>query len=126
MASTSNVVTGGEASGPVELVSRDVLVSAAAERLVEDAKPTGIALTGEGDLVAGLVQRVLQAALESEITCHLGYESHAVEGRGSGNSRDGYYPKTVCTEIGDVGLRVPRDRNASRLVSVACRGSIRW
>ena len=63
MASTSNVVTGGEASGPVELVSRDVLVSAAAERLVEDAKPTGIALTGEGDLVAGLVQRVLQAAL---------------------------------------------------------------
>jgi transposase-like protein len=41
---------------------------------------------------------------------HLGYERHAIEGRGSGNSRNGTYPKTVVTEIGEIELAVPRDR----------------
>jgi transposase-like protein len=48
-----------------------------------------------------------------ELTDHLGYERHAVEGRGSGNSRNGSYPKTVTTDIGKVDVRVPRDRNGS-------------
>jgi len=47
------------------------------------------------------------------MTDQLGYEPHASEGRGAGNSRNGHYPKTVTTEIGEVELRVPRDRNAS-------------
>jgi transposase-like protein len=47
------------------------------------------------------------------MTDHLGYERHAAEGRSSGNSRNGSYPKTVTTDIGKVDLRVPRDRNAS-------------
>jgi transposase-like protein len=51
--------------------------------------------------------------LEVEMTDHLGYERHAVEGRNTGNSRDGSYPKTVTTELGRVRLDVPRDRNAS-------------
>lgn len=33
-----------------------------------------------------------------------------MEGRGSGNSRNGTYPKTVTTEIGEIELAVPRDR----------------
>jgi transposase-like protein len=32
---------------------------------------------------------------------------------GRANSRNGHYPKTVKTEIGEVDLRVPRDRNGS-------------
>jgi putative transposase len=55
----------------------------------------------------------LQTGLEVELTEHLGYEPHSVEGRGSGNSRNGSYPKTVTTDIGTVDLRVPRDRNGS-------------
>ena len=47
------------------------------------------------------------------MTDHLGYERHAAEGRGSGNSRNGTTAKTVTTEVGKVDLRVPRDRNAS-------------
>lgn len=35
----------------------------------------------------------------------------AIEGRGSGNSRNGHYPKTVRIEVGDVRVEVPRDRN---------------
>jgi transposase-like protein len=56
---------------------------------------------------------VLQTGLEVEMTGHLGYEPHAVEGRNSGNSRNGSYPKTVTTEIGQVELAVPRDRNGT-------------
>src|SRR3546814_16671215 len=43
----------------------------------------------------------------------LGYEPYDPAGRGSGNSRNGYSAKTVTTEIGDVDLRVPRDRNGT-------------
>jgi len=91
----------------------DSLVAATAERLVDQAKATGVALTGEGGLLTDLVRQVLQGALGVEMAEHLGYERHAVEGRGSGNSRNGYYPKTVRTEIGDVEVQVPRDRNAT-------------
>lgn len=114
MTSTSNTTTETEAVMATGLVlPPDALLNAAADQLVEQAKATGAALTGEGGLLTGLVQRVLQGALESEITDHLGYEPHAAEGRGSGNSRNGHYPKTVRTEIGDVDVRIPRDRNGS-------------
>jgi putative transposase len=44
---------------------------------------------------------------------HLGYGPHERAGRGSGNSRNGAYDKTVVTEIGEVGLRIPRDRQGT-------------
>jgi putative transposase len=44
------------------------------------------------------------------MTEHLGFERNAVEGRGSGNSRNGHTTKTVTTESGPVEVRVPRDR----------------
>jgi len=91
----------------------DGRLAAVADRLVGQARAEGVALTGEGGLLTGLVQQVLQGALEAEISDHLGYQPHAMEGRGSGNSRNGHYPKKVRTEIGDVDLRIPRDRNGS-------------
>jgi putative transposase len=84
-----------------------------AAELVERARSEGVELTGEGGLLTALVRQVLQAGLEVEMTDHLGYQPHAPEGRGSGNSRNGHYPKTVTTEIGEVELRVPRDRNST-------------
>jgi len=84
-----------------------------AAELVERARSEGVELTGDNGLLTALVRQVLQTGLEVEMTDHLGYEPHAAEGRGSGNSRNGHYPKTVTTEVGQVDLRVPRDRNAS-------------
>src|SRR5438874_5925003 len=84
-----------------------------AEQLVARARAEGVELTGDDGLLTALVRRVLQTGLEVEMTEHLGYEPHAVEGRGSGNSRNGSYPKTVTTDVGPVELRVPRDRNAT-------------
>jgi putative transposase len=85
-------------------------LEAVAEALVERAQAQGVELTGPGGLLTGLVQRVLQTALDAELTDHLGYERHDPTGRGSGNSRNGSYPKTVRTDVGDVEVAVPRDR----------------
>ena len=81
-----------------------------AELLVARARSEGVELTGEDGLLTGLVRQVLQTGLEVEMAEHLGYERHAVEGRGSQNSRNGSSSKRLKTEIGEVDLRVPRDR----------------
>lgn len=95
---------------PPGALARSDDLAVIAGRLVEQAKTEGIALTGEGGLLPALVARVLETGLHAELTEHLGYERHAVEGRGSGNSRNGTFPKTVTTEIGEVQIAVPRDR----------------
>jgi transposase-like protein len=103
----------------IERVSTDLVLppdaslALVAERLVEQARHDQVSLTGEGGLLTGLVQQVMQTALDTELTDHLGYEQHSSDGWGSGNSRNGSYPKTVATEIGDVRLDIPRDRNGS-------------
>lgn len=81
-----------------------------AQALVARARADGVELTGDGGLLTGLVRQVLQAGLEVEMEDHLGYAAHDPVGRGSGNSRNGTYPKTVTTEVGQVELAVPRDR----------------
>lgn len=60
-----------------------------AEQLVEEARATGVSLVGPGGLLADITKRVLETGLEVEMTEHLGYEKHAVEGRDGGNSRNG-------------------------------------
>ncbi len=82
-----------------------------AELLVERAREDGVALTGEGGLLTELMRHVLQTGLEVEMVEHLGYEAHERGKRVGANARNGYYDKTVTTEIGEVELRVPRDRD---------------
>ena len=59
-------------------------LGAVADALVEQARVDGVDLTGPGGLLTGLVQRVLQGTLESEMTDHLGYEPHAPRRQGVG------------------------------------------
>jgi putative transposase len=79
-----------------------------AEQLLAAAKAQGVALTGPGGLPTGLTRQVLQTALETELTDHLGHE-HGGTPAGE-NGRNGHSPKTVRTEIGPVTVKVPRDR----------------
>ena len=78
------------------------------ELLVARARTEGVELTGEDGLLTGLVRQV-----EVEMAERLGYERNAPEGRGTPNSRNGSSPKRVKTEIGQVDLRVPRDRGGT-------------
>jgi putative transposase len=84
-----------------------------AERLVEEARATGVNLVGPGGLLTDVTKRVLETGLEVEMSEHLGYEKHAVEGRDGGNSRNGTRGKTILTDIGPVEIDVPRDRHGT-------------
>jgi putative transposase len=81
-----------------------------AVELVNRARSQGVELAGENGLLTAMVRQVLQTGLNVELAEHLGYQPHAVEGRGSGNSRNGSYSKTVTTDIGPVEIDMPRDR----------------
>jgi len=105
-------VEASEASRPVEL-SADLLDDQLIGQLVDRAKAGGLQLTGEGGLLQQLTKRVLESALEGEITDHLGYDKHDATGDGSGNSRNGTRSKTVLTDVGPVEIEVPRDRAGS-------------
>lgn len=60
-----------------------------------------------------LFRDVLQEALEAEMDEVLGYGKYDVSQKNSvNNSRNGYSPKTIKTELGPVKLNIPRDRNS--------------
>src|ERR1700712_3002732 len=84
-----------------------------AEELVAAARGQGIELTGPNGLLTGLTRQVLQTALEVEMAEHLGYDKHDPAGRNGANSRNGSTPKTVRTEMGEITLQIPRDREGS-------------
>ena len=61
-----------------------------------------------------LFKQGIEEMLKGELDEHLGYSKHTKEGYNTGNSRNGFFPKTVTTEnIGEVVLNIPRDRNGA-------------
>ena len=60
-------------------------------------------------LTRDLMKTVVESALNTELDEHLGYERNAKSD--GGNSRNGYYPKTLKSSSGEVEISVPRDRN---------------
>jgi putative transposase len=86
----------------------------AVRELVKAARARGEDLTGPEGLLKAITKQVIEAALEEEMTEHVGYDRHAVEGRNGANSRNGTRPKTVLTDnAGPVQVEVPRDRDGS-------------
>jgi len=67
-------------------------------------------ILGKEGLLKELTKRLVERALEGEMTEHLGYEPHASDGKNTGNSRNGKTPKTVKTDHAEVDISVPRDR----------------
>jgi len=87
---------------------------AAIRELVVAARARGEDLTGPDGLLKVLTKTVLETALEEELSEHLGYDKHAVEGRNGANSRNGRRTKTVTTDaVGSVQIEVPRDRDGT-------------
>lgn len=83
------------------------------DELVARAESQGLQLSGEGGLLQQLTKRVLELALDGEMTDHLGYDKHDPAGKNGGNSRNGKREKTVLTDVAPVELEVPRDREGS-------------
>jgi putative transposase len=66
---------------------------------------------GKDGIFSRLFSKTIEEMLEAELTTELGYERYEVEGRNSGNSRNGYYTRKMRTSGGDAEIKVPRDRN---------------
>ena len=67
-----------------------------------------------GALTQQLVKLTVETALNAELDEHLGYEKHALEGRGTGNSRNGYSAKRLKGQHGEVPIHAysgERDRS---------------
>src|SRR6202163_810792 len=67
-------------------------------------------IAGPGGLLGQLTKRLVERAMEVELTDHLGYELHQEPAGGTGNTRNGAMSKTLLTEQGAVGIDTPRDR----------------
>ena len=70
-------------------------------------------IVGPGGLLSQLTKRLVERALEVEITDHLGYERHQEPPGGTGNTRNGSTAKRLVTEHGEVPIDTPRDRDGS-------------
>lgn len=110
---TSENVAEPEAVEPSKRVPAKAVDDQLIDELVGRAQAEGLQLTGEGGLLQQLTKRLLESALEGEITDHLGYDKHDPAGRNGGNSRNGTRSKTVLGDVGPVEITVPRDRDGS-------------
>ena len=70
-------------------------------------------IAGPGGLLAELTKRLVERAMEVELTDHVGYEPHREPLGGAENQRNGTSPKTLITEHGKVAIDAPRDRDGS-------------
>ena len=82
-------------------------------------------LTGDGGFVPALIKAALERGLQVELSDHLGYEKGDPEASAFANSRNGSTPKTVATQVGDVDLAVPRDREGTFTPQLVPKGSRR-
>ncbi len=102
-----------ESNGSARDAVNDLIEAGLLDRLMERVDGDALQLTGEGGFLPEMIKAVLERGLQAELTDHLGYEKGDPAGRGSPNSRNGSTPKTLSTEVGEVPLAVPRDRNSS-------------
>ena len=92
---------------------RELFTDEMLDQLMAATDERGLSLTGEGGFLPEMIKAVLERGMEAELTDHLGYEKGDRAGHGSGNSRNGTTPKTLGTEVGDIDLEQPRDRNST-------------
>jgi len=95
----------------ISVVDKPVIDDATLDRLMAQVDRDGLELLGPNGVLTELTSRIMNRALEVEMSDHLGYEKGDPAGHGSGNNRNGTSPKMVLTDAGAVPVEVPRDRN---------------
>ena len=83
-------------------------------------------IVGPGGLLADLTRRLVERAMDAELTEHLGYEHGQPPPGGAGNTRNGTTPKTLATEHGSVRIEAPRDRQGSFAPQIVPKGKRRF
>ena len=75
------------------------------------------------DVLKDIFGPLMEDMLKGELDSHLGYEKHDQAPKETENRRNGSYPKTVRTKMGEVPLSIPRDRNGEFEPSLVPNGS---
>ena len=88
---------------------RDELID---ELLKDYKKPEDI--IGENGLLKELTKALLERALNSELTHHLGCDKHSPEGKNGGNSRNGKSTKTLKSDHGELAFLSEADHRCKR------------
>jgi putative transposase len=83
-------------------------------------------IVGPGGLLAQLTKRLVERAMEAELTDHVGFEPHQEPPGGTGNTRNGSTPKMLVTDHGAVPIETPRDRNGSFEPRIVRKGQRRF
>ena len=97
----------------IEELARPVIDDETVDRLMAQVDAEGLELLGPDGVLTELTSRIMNRALETEMTGHLGYERGDTSGWGSGNVRNGSYPKRILTDAGGIPIEVPRDRKGT-------------
>lgn len=109
-----------------ELSAFDALKASGALDEVMAKIDTGqLQITGQGGFLQEMVKAVLERGLQTELTEHLGYDKGDPAGRLLPNARNGFSSKTVSSEVGDVPLAIPRDRDGTFVPTLVPRGARR-
>src|SRR5918994_7127444 len=107
------------------LVERPELSDELIDELLAGAS-TAEEIAGPDGLLRQLTGRLLERALQAEITEHLGYPAGQAPPGGAGNARNGQPPKTVLTDSGPVRVRAPRDRKGTFEPKIVGKRQTRW
>lgn len=84
--------------------------------VVRQAREAGVALTGPGGLLKAMTMMVIKTALEKDTAEPLGYDRHAIEGRGSAISGTEPGPRRRSTVL--AGRSISRSRGIEPRVGV--------
>lgn len=91
-------------------MGNNILTRGQAKELIQENNiqtPTDIKNT-----LKNMFKDVIQEMLEAEMDTSIGYDKYDQEILKSGNYRNGYSHKTVKTDLGEIEIDVPRDRNS--------------
>jgi putative transposase len=83
-------------------------------------------IIGKHGLLKQLTKKLLERAMQAEMTEHLGYEKHDQAGNNSGNSRNGKTTKALKGDFGEMPLETPRDRNGTFEPKIVAKGQTRF
>src|SRR5215510_8010951 len=92
--------------------------------LANYAKPDD--LLGKNGILEQLTKRVVERALEAEMTHHLGYEKHGRVTNANRNTRNGTSQKTLKGQHGEVSVTIPRDRDSSFEPQLVAKHQTHW
>lgn len=70
-------------------------------------------LIGANGILKQLTQRIVERALQAEMTEHLGHGPHQAVENAAGNTRNGHSQKTLKGDFGALPIEIPRDRQGS-------------